>query len=177
MQDFDKGKVLGEEVTITKKRWKNIQAIYRNNICDLSELEVMYEVYTVLQGNPENIGSLNCWLTILYPKTINGECNMTRGHFHSNRSCAEIYFCLQGEGLLLLMDETGNTWAEKMKKGSVHYIDGHLAHRCINTGDIPLHIGACWSPAAGHDYEAIEKRPFSFRIFKKKDGIEYIPSF
>ncbi|MCB6313949.1 cupin domain-containing protein, partial [Gordonibacter pamelaeae] len=81
---------------------------------------------------------------MLYPVLVNGECNMTRGHWHENRECVEFYFCLSGEGLLMLMDEDGTTWAEKTYPGSLHHIDGHLAHRLINTGEEPMKIGACW---------------------------------
>ena len=52
---------------------------------------------------------------------------MTRGHWHENRECVEFYFCIAGEGLLMLMDEDGTTWAEKTYPGTLHHIDGHLA--------------------------------------------------
>lgn len=58
---------------------------------------------------------------------------MTKSHFHENMDCTEFYFGIAGEGLLLLMDETGQTWAEKIYEGSLHHIDGHIAHRLMNT--------------------------------------------
>lgn len=116
-------------------------------------------------------GELLWGLTILEPLCVSGECNMTRGHFHQDRNCAEYYFGLGGNGLLLLMDEEGTCHAEKVFKGSLHHISGKLAHRLINTGDEQLKVGACWSPAAGHDYEAIEKREFSYRVFKEDNEI------
>ena len=77
------------------------------------------------------------------PVTIHGECNMTRGHFHMDWDCAEFYFGISGTGLLLLMDEDGKAWAERVAPGSLHHIDGHLAHRLINTG-----VRFCaWGPA------------------------------
>ena len=70
------------------------------------------------------------------------------------------------------MDESGECYAEKMSVGTVHHIDGRLAHRLVNTGDEQLHVGACWPTNAGHDYEKVEKMPFSVRIFKENGEIK-----
>lgn len=91
---------------------------------------------------------------------------MTRGHFHQDRDCAEFYFGVEGEGLLLLMDSEGEVWAEKIFKGSLHHIDGSLAHRVVNTGDVQLKVGACWPTTAGHDYDAIEAHEFPCRVMR-----------
>ena len=98
---------------------------------------------------------------------------MTKGHFHVNKDCAEIYFGIAGVGLLLLMDEEGHTWAEKVYEGSLHHIDGRIAHRLVNTGDEDLKVGACWPTSAGHDYHAIEKREFGYRVYKRNGQIEF----
>ncbi|NCC54045.1 MAG: hypothetical protein EOM11_00985 [Erysipelotrichia bacterium] len=82
-----------------------------------------------------------------------------------------MYFCLHGEGLLLLMDEQGHCHVEEMCVGSIHHIDGKLAHRLINTGKEELHVGACWPTIAGHDYKRIEDAPFGVRVFKEQDEI------
>ncbi len=100
---------------------------------------------------------------------VNGECNMTRGHFHENLDCDETYCCMHGSGLLLLMDEEGCCHAEKMSVGSVHYINGHYAHRLINIGEDELKVQCIWPSNAGHDYKRIEKHPFPVRVFKR-DG-------
>lgn len=99
---------------------------------------------------------------------------MTKGHFHENKDCVEFYFGIQGEGLLLLMDESGYTWAEKVFEGSLHHIDGHVAHRLVNIGEIDLKVGACWPTSAGHDYVAIEEKAFGYRIKKINNQIEFI---
>ena len=68
--------------------------------------------------------------------------------------------------MLLLMDENKKTWVEKMYPGSLHYIKGHIAHRTINTGKIPLSFGACWPSDAGHNYQEIQDNGFSARIME-----------
>ena len=126
----------------------------------------------VLKGK-DILGNLNWGLTVLKPVYSHNECNMTKGHFHVNKDCAEIYFGIAGVGLLLLMDEEGHTWAEKVYEGSLHHIDGRIAHRLVNTGDEDLKVGACWPTSAGHDYHAIEKREFGYRVYKRNGQIEF----
>lgn len=164
------GVIEGEKVETYTKMYHEVDYLYENKRDDDP---VVYEVYSYSEGD-DVLGNLNWGLTVLKPVLSNGECNMTKGHFHENRDCVEYYFGIQGEGLLLLMDEEGNTWAEKVFEGSLHHIDGHVAHRLVNTGDIDLKVGACWPTSAGHDYAAIENKEFGYRI-KKIDGkIRYI---
>ncbi len=170
-QDYLNGVITGSETETSKKLFKDARSLYENSDCDLSDDTVMYEVYSYSQGDPKQTGNLNWGLTVMKPVTVNQECNVTRGHFHEDLNCAEIYFCLHGEGLLLFMDENDHCYAEKMKTGTVHHIDGHLAHRLVNTGDEELRVGACWPTTAGHDYARIEKNPFKVRIFKENGNI------
>ncbi len=156
----------GAGVTKATKRYHEVAYLYES---PRDDDPVVYEVYTHDEG-PARQGNLLWGLTIMRPVDSNGECNMTRGHFHENRDCTEYYFCLRGEGLLLLMDESGATWAERMCEGSLHHIDGHLAHRCVNTSSTEeLWVGACWPTVSGHDYDAIERREFGYRV-KRVNG-------
>jgi glucose-6-phosphate isomerase len=100
---------------------------------------------------------------------VGDEYFMTRGHFHSIPDRGEYYWCVQGTGMLILMDQDRNTWAERMVQGSLHYIGSNLAHRVANTGDTDLIFGACWPSDAGHNYETIDNFGFSARL-KKLDG-------
>lgn len=145
---------------------------YKNEDKGLDEDTTMYEVYTFSKGDSHQKGNLNWGLTIMKPVNVCEECNITRGHFHEDLSCAEFYFCLGGTGVLLLMDELGNCWAEKMEVGSIHHIDGKLAHRLVNTGDTELKVGACWPLTAGHDYRRIEEFPFTVRVYKRDGQID-----
>ena len=167
MQNFLNGVMNGEKVVTSKKLFKDAKIFYANSECDLSDETLMYQVYSYSEGRPEQIGNLNWGLTVLEPIYVNGECNITRGHFHENLNCAEIYFCLHGEGLLLFMDESGKCHAEEMKEGTVHHIDGKLAHRLVNIGNEQLRVGACWPTVSGHDYARVEKNPFTIRVFKE----------
>jgi len=170
-QNFADGIFSGKGVSTGVKRYSEAKGFYLLPDERIPDDTVMYEVYSYTGANPSGkAGGLNWGLTVMKPVLVNGECNITRGHFHQALNCDEIYFCFQGEGLLLYMDENGKCWAEKMSAGSVHYIDGRLAHRLVNTGDGELHIGACWPTDAGHDYERVQEHPFGVRVFKT-DGL------
>lgn len=162
IHDWDK-KPCGKEVTVSTKLYKDAKDFYESVDESLHDDTVMYEVYSVSsQSEP---GKLNWGLTVMHPVKVNGECNMTRGHFHENMDCEEYYWCSKGTGLLMLMDEEGRCWCEKMYEGSLHHIRSNWAHRLINTGDTYLKVVACWPADAGHDYARIEHSGFTYRIY------------
>ena len=169
---FGQGMIQGEKVSSYQKYLKEMEGAFRSSQGTDPET-LLYTTYSYEAGEAGKAGDLYFGMTVLEPVTVNGECCMTRGHFHLKRNCAEFYFGISGSGLLLLMNEQGRTWAERVDAGSVHYIDGKLAHRLVNTGNGQLKVGACWPADAGHDYDAIEKRAFGYRIFKNKEEITW----
>ena len=167
-QDFFVGVIYGERVESYKKLYKDMEFAYKEIDENLDKETEMYELYYFNAGEENTL----LWgLTVLHPVKVKGECNLTRGHYHKDRSEPEIYFCLGGEGLLLYMGEDGEVFSEKVFKGSIHYIYGNYAHRLINTGEVDLKVGACWRELAGHDYESIEKKTFPIRIYKDGKNI------
>lgn len=162
------GVLEGKNVETYQKKYHEVKRLYKNARDDDP---IVYEVYSYTKGE-DVLGNLNWGLTILKPVYSNDECNMTKGHFHVLKNCAEIYFGISGQGLLLLMDGEGNTWAEKVYEGSLHHIDGKYAHRLVNIGDEDLKVGACWPTSAGHDYSSIEKKEFGYRVFKRNGEIK-----
>jgi glucose-6-phosphate isomerase len=134
-------------------------------------------VYTVewQQSVPQDTpGGLYWGSTRIEPGLVGDEYFMTRGHFHARRDRAEYYCTVQGEGMLLLMDEARQTRVERMVPGTLHYIPGHTAHRAVNVGANPLLFWACWPSDAGHDYETIAKQHFSVRIVRRHGRPEVI---
>ncbi|MDP2814157.1 MAG: glucose-6-phosphate isomerase family protein [Erysipelotrichaceae bacterium] len=159
------GIIEGEIVSHYMKPYKDVVQIYKNKDENLSLDTIMYEVYSLFDQEDK---ALLWGLTIIHPITVAQECNMTRGHYHAQKSQPEIYFGLAGRGLLMFM-RGDEIFAEEVFEGSIHYIDGEYAHRLINTGSTDFKVGACWPKLAGHDYKAIEEQPFSVRVYKK-DG-------
>ena len=109
-------------------------------------------------------GGLFFGTSFVQPGRVGDEYFMTRGHFHSRIDAAEYYWCIAGEGVLVLMDESRRCWGERLEPGTVHYIPGRVAHRLANTGEAELCVGACWPADAGHDYTSIAERGFSARV-------------
>ncbi|MEX0886316.1 MAG: glucose-6-phosphate isomerase family protein [Phycisphaeraceae bacterium] len=123
--------------------------------------------YRVLRHHPVedgNDGGLFFGTSFVQPGRVGDEYFMTRGHFHSRIQAGEYYWCIAGQGVLILMDEQRRCWGERLEPGTVHYIPGRIAHRLANTGATTLHVGACWPADAGHDYAAIAERGFSARL-------------
>ncbi len=125
------------------------------------------EVYSVqwFEGGSGSEGHLLFGCTHLRPGRVGQEFFMTHGHFHALATRAEIYCVASGEGLLVRMDRTGDTWTEMMQAGSVHYIQGEHAHRAVNTGSKTLVFWACWPSDAGYDYASIKQNGFGLRVF------------
>ena len=136
------GVLEGKDIESYTKRYHEVNYLYEKQ---REDDPIVYEVYSYSKGK-DILGNLNWGLTVLKPVYSHNECNMTKGHFHVNKDCAEIYFGIAGVGLLLLMDEEG---------------------------DEDLKVGACWPTSAGHDYHAIEKREFGYRVYKRNGQIEF----
>ncbi len=119
-------------------------------------------IYTVTNIEPaQGEGALHYALGMLRPGRVGQEYYLTKGHFHAWRPAAEVYLGLQGEGVLLLEDETGReSKLLPLLPNSIVYVPGFTAHRTINTGEIPLTYLGIYPANAGHDYQAIAQRNF-----------------
>jgi glucose-6-phosphate isomerase len=133
----------------------------------LLEIEdtLLYEVYEVKV--PDERGHLLICTSITYPGKVGNEYFMTKGHFHQNIQTAEVYYCLRGQGIMMMESDRGDWKAEPMAPGKAVYVPPCYAHRSINVGQEPL-ISFCVYPgAAGHDYGPIETRGFRKLVLEK----------
>lgn len=162
------GRLTGEEVLNSKKFIKDLKDVFLNEEVrgSLAGDELVYEVQAYLPVEEGKQGGLFFGNSTVYPGRVDNEYYMTRGHFHENFDTAEYYWCVQGEGMLILMDEDRNIRAEKMQQGSLHYIPGKVAHRVANTGTGKLVFNACWPSDAGHNYKEIDDHGFSARLLE-----------
>jgi glucose-6-phosphate isomerase len=157
----------GDGITESEKKIKHLEGVFADENA-LRLLDPEFTVYSVQAHLPLKEGTeggLYFGTTIIQPGKVGCEYFMTRGHFHASINRAEYYWGVQGEGMLILMDQARNTWAERMFPGSLHFIPGKVAHRVANTGNTPLIFGACWPSDAGHNYEEISNNGFSARLF------------
>lgn len=129
-----------------------------------------YEVFEV--PVPEEPGQLMYCISKLQPGKIGEEFFMTKGHYHTVPDTAEIYFCLRGNGYMLLKTPEGRWVAEAMERGRMVYVPPYWAHRSVNTSkDDPL-VSFCVYPGnAGHNYGDIEQEGFGVRIFEREGKV------
>lgn len=168
-----KGKILKSELVDKQVRtYGDVKNIFSVSAAKegIKDSQIIYEVESVFPVPQNTEGGLFVGITHIHPGTVGNEYFMTKGHFHRIRNRAEIYYGIEGEGMLILMDEQRNTWAERMYPGSLHYIGGHTAHRTANTGSGIFSFGAVWPADAGHDYDTIADHGFS-KILIKQNGM------
>jgi glucose-6-phosphate isomerase, archaeal len=162
----------GQGITNSEKRIRHLVSVFDDKAAMLSmdPDAIVYQVQSHLPVAENTPGGLFFGTTTVHPGMVGDEYFMTRGHFHSISDRGEYYWCVSGTGMLIMMGTKRVTWAEKMFRGSLHYIGKEIAHRVANTGIVPLIFGACWPADAGHDYVSIDREGFSARL-KERNGI------
>ncbi len=128
---------------------------------------LVYEFYEM--GAPEKDSDLAFGASITYPGKVGNEYFMTKGHFHTILATAEVYYCLSGEGYMLLESPEGDWSAQPLKPGVMVYVPPRYAHRSINTGSVPMVTFFCFRGDAGHDYGTIETKGYR-KLLVEKDG-------
>ncbi|OGO27204.1 MAG: hypothetical protein A2Z16_16350 [Chloroflexi bacterium RBG_16_54_18] len=108
-------------------------------------------------------------VTRIFPGKVGREFHMTKGHFHERADQPEIYFCIQGEGYLLLETHQGEFRTEAWSPGTITHIPPMYAHRVVNTGSSPLFFVATYHLSAGHDYGPILESGFA-KILVEENG-------
>jgi glucose-6-phosphate isomerase len=176
--DWQTGTMIGAAVQQSRKPLKDLAGIFRDE-ARRKQADPDTTVYQVQWWEPAATGSeggLFWGVTTIFPGRVGEEYFMTHGHFHANRTRAEYYGTVQGEGMLVLMNANRQTWSERMVPGSLHYIDGRNAHRTVNTGDTPLIFWACWPTDAGYDYTTIREKGFGARVLSVNGKPALVPS-
>jgi glucose-6-phosphate isomerase len=131
---------------------------------------LVYEVYEIKR--PENPGEIQCGISIVHPGKVGNEFFMTKGHFHAELETAEIYYCLKGEGCMVMETPEGETSVKQLTAGVVLYIPPRWAHRSVCTGSQQDLVTFFAYPGhAGHDYGTIERQGFAKLVVAGEQGI------
>ena len=115
-------------------------------------------------------------VTRLLPGRIGDEYHMTKGHIHERDDQPEIYFCVRGEGYLLLQTINGEFRAKPWTAGTISHIPPMWAHRVVNTGDHMLVFMASYHLSAGHDYGPIIERGFRKLLVERNGQPTFVES-
>ncbi|MGE5581414.1 MAG: glucose-6-phosphate isomerase [Bacillota bacterium] len=166
---FDLKSGLSTDKASTKRYLANMRGMF----ADEAALEAMiakentmvYEFYEL--GLPERPGDLLFGTSITYPGKVGDEYFMTKGHFHTILDTAEVYYCLNGNGYMLMENPEGDWDAREMTPGKAVYVPGRYAHRSINIGSTPLVTFFVFRADAGHDYGTIESKGYRKLIVEK----------
>ena len=133
-----------------------------------AEDTLLYEVYEIKR--PEVAGELLHGLSIVHPGKVGDEFYMTKGHFHTVLDTAEVYYCLKGEGVMVMETPEGDWSVEPLRPHSVLYVPPRWAHRSVNVSvDEDLVTFFVYPANAGHDYGTIETQGFR-KLIVERDG-------
>ncbi|MBT3201123.1 MAG: cupin domain-containing protein [Phycisphaerales bacterium] len=129
---------------------------------------LVYEFYDL--GVPSDAGEIAFGTSITYPGKVGAEYFMTKGHFHSILETAEVYYCLSGEGQMMMENPEGDWKSVEMSAGTAVYVPARYAHRSINTSATePLVTFFAFRGDAGHDYGTIEEKGYR-NLLVERDG-------
>jgi glucose-6-phosphate isomerase len=173
---FSGKNLVGSEIEHITRTLGDIRSIFEHGdqITAQQANEIAYNISCYYPEKEGTSGGLFFGITNLYAGLVGDEYFMTKGHFHANMDTAEFYWGIEGEGVLILMDEQGNIKGERMFPGSLHYISGRTAHRVANVSDETLSFGACWPSNAGHNYDSIAQSGFTVRLKKINEKPQFI---
>lgn len=134
---------------------------------------LIYEVYEIKR--PEIAGELLMGISVVHPGKVGKEFYMTKGHFHSVIDTAEIYYCMRGEGYMVMETPEGDSSVEAISPGKVLYVPPRWAHRSVCTSrQEDLVTFFAYPGNAGHDYGTIERQGFRKLVVDGENGPEII---
>ena len=137
------------------------------------EDSLIYEVYEIKR--PEVEGEFLMGISIVHPGKVGNEFYMTKGHYHTVLETAEIYYCLRGEGFMVMETPEGETSVEPLSPGKVLYVPPRWAHRSVCTSrQDDLVTFFAYPGNAGHDYGTIERLGFRKLVIEGANGIEIV---
>lgn len=136
------------------------------------EDKLMYQFYDM--EVPKNTGNVAYGTSIVYAGTIGNEFIMTKGHFHTVLDTGEVYYCLSGEGLMMMENPEGDIEVQRFTPGHSVYVPGRYAHRSINIGNETLVTFYAFPGHAGHNYGTIEEKGFRKLIIKEDNKAKMI---
>jgi len=128
---------------------------------------LLYEVYEL--ARPHEPGELLHGTSIVHPGKVGDEYFMTKGHFHAELETGEIYYCLHGEGMMVMETPEGEWAVEELRPGTVLYVPPRWAHRSVNVSRCHDLVTFFVYPGhAGHDYGTIERQGFRKLVVERE---------
>ncbi|GIP34931.1 glucose-6-phosphate isomerase [Paenibacillus sp. J2TS4] len=169
--DFDLMTGLSKTKESTKRPLSKMKGMYADDAAFEAAVQnndpLVYEFYEL--DVPETPGNLLFGTSIVYPGKVGNEYYMTKGHFHTILETGEVYYCLSGNGAMLMENPEGDWDIQYFTPGQAVYVPPRYAHRSINLGNEPLVTFYAYRADAGHDYGTIETKGYR-KLVVEKDG-------
>ncbi|MFJ8258267.1 glucose-6-phosphate isomerase [Peribacillus asahii] len=169
--DFNLITGLSKAKDSTKRPLSKMKGMYADDVAFESMIQkedpLVYEFYEL--DLPETPGNLLFGTSIVYPGKVGDEYYMTKGHFHTILETGEVYYCLSGNGAMLMENPEGDWDIQYFSPGKAVYVPPRYAHRSINLGDEPLVTFFTFRADAGHDYGTIETKGYR-KLVVERDG-------
>jgi glucose-6-phosphate isomerase len=129
---------------------------------------IHYEVFEIKR--PHEAGEMLQGVSVIHPGKVGDEYFMTKGHFHEVLETGEVYYCLRGQGMMVMETPEGDTSVLEFRPGDVLYVLPRWAHRSVNTSpteDLVFYF--VYPGNAGHNYGTIEQQGFR-KLVVERDG-------
>ena len=170
--DFNLATGLSTTTESTKRQLSRMKGMYYDEQAFDEKVSkendpLIYEFYEL--EVPQTEGDILFGTSIVYPGKVGNEYYMTKGHFHTILETGEVYYCLSGNGYMLMENPEGDWQIERFAQGQAVYVPPRYAHRSINIGDQPLVTFFSFRADAGHDYGTIETKGYR-KLVVEKDG-------
>ena len=169
--DFDLTTGLSKARQSTQRTLSKMKGMYADDTAFNADVQkndpLVYEFYEL--DLPETAGNLLFGTSIVYPGKVGNEYYMTKGHFHTILETGEVYYCLSGNGAMLMENPEGDWDIQYFTPGQAVYVPPRYAHRSINLGNEPLVTFYTFRADAGHDYGTIETKGYR-KLIVEKDG-------
>lgn len=131
-----------------------------------NEDTLLYEVYEIKR--PEVAGEILQGISVVHPGKVGDEFFMTKGHFHEVLDTGEVYYCLSGQGMMVMETPEGEWCVQAFHPGQVLYVLPRWAHRSVNTSlteDLIFYFA--YPGNAGHNYGTIETQGFRKLVIER----------
>jgi glucose-6-phosphate isomerase len=171
VKDFDLVNGLSPNAKATPRRLSQMKGMFADEAAYHDAVggdPLVYEFYDL--GIPETEGDIAFGTSITYPGKVGDEYYMTKGHFHEILETGEVYYCLRGDGMMMMESPEGDVETRRLKAGTAVYVPPRYAHRSINVSATePLITFFAFRADAGHDYGTIESKGFR-KLVVEQDG-------
>ena len=173
--DFDLGEFSPNEKSV-KRKISDLAMMFADKTATDALIKsgdpLVYEIF--YYGFKTSVSDMALGTTRIQPGKVGDEYYMTKGHYHEAEDQPEIYFCVKGQGYLLMQTHEGEFVAEPWKVGTISHIPPMWAHRVVNTGSEPLVFVASYHLAAGHIYGPVEEKGFKKLLIERNGNPEFV---